>query len=67
MEARFTGVSERWLIVAGLQTPAQVERAVQAGIGFGQGAAVRPARKPVAERYPVAAPRTLATAGLALA
>jgi hypothetical protein len=46
LEARFTGISERWLIVAGLQTADQVKRAVQAGIGFGQGTAVRPAHRP---------------------
>lgn len=46
VEARVAGISEQWLIVAGLQTTAQVERAVQAGIGFGQGTAVRPAQHP---------------------
>jgi hypothetical protein len=46
LEARFTGISERWLIVAGLQTKDQVKRAIQAGIGFGQGTAVRPAHRP---------------------
>lgn len=46
LEARVVGISEQWLIVAGLQTQEQVERAVQAGIGFGQGNAVRPAHNP---------------------
>jgi hypothetical protein len=50
LEARFAGISERWLIAAGLQSQAQVQRAAQAGIGFGQGAAVRPARRPRATR-----------------
>lgn len=45
-EARFAGISERWLIVAGLQTADQVKRAIGAGIGFGQGSAVRPAHRP---------------------
>jgi hypothetical protein len=46
MEARFAGLSERWLIVAGLQSPEHVRQAVDAGIGFGQGPAVRPAHAP---------------------
>lgn len=46
LEARVAGISEQWLIVAGLQTQEQVDRAVQAGIGFGQGHAVRPAQNP---------------------
>jgi hypothetical protein len=46
LEARFSGISERWLIVAGLQTAAQIRRALQCGIGFGQGTAVRPAHAP---------------------
>ena len=46
LEARFTGISERWLIVAGLQTADQVKRAGDAGAGFGQGTAVRPAHRP---------------------
>lgn len=48
LEARFAGLSERWLIVAGLQTSAQRKRATDAGIGFGQGTAVRPAQRPKA-------------------
>ncbi|HYB49898.1 MAG TPA: hypothetical protein VED47_02195 [Burkholderiaceae bacterium] len=46
LEARVAGISEQWLIVAGLQSQEQVERAMQAGIGFGQGNAVRPALNP---------------------
>jgi len=46
IEARMVGISEQWLIIAGLQTAEQLERAVQAGAGFGQGTAVRPAQKP---------------------
>jgi len=46
LEARVAGVSEQWLIVAGLRTQEQVERATQAGIGFGQGNAIRPAQRP---------------------
>ena len=46
LEARVAGISEQWLIVAGLQTQEQVERAIRAGIGFGQGNAVRPAVNP---------------------
>jgi hypothetical protein len=46
-EARFTGISADWLIAAGLQSAAQLRRAVDAGIGFGQGTAVRPASAPV--------------------
>jgi len=49
LEARVAGISEQWLIVAGLQSQAQVERAVQAGIGFGQGNAIRPAQNPFGE------------------
>lgn len=48
LEARVAGISEQWLIVAGLQSNDQVERAVRAGIGFGQGNAVRPAVAPEA-------------------
>jgi len=44
-ESRVAGISEQWLIVAGLQTREQVELAVHAGIGFGQGPAVRPAHR----------------------
>lgn len=54
LEARFSGISERWLIVAGLQTVEQRRRAIQAGIGFGQGSAVRPAQRPVADDPPCA-------------
>ena len=46
LEARVVGISEQWLIVAGLQTQEQLELAAQAGIGFGQGNAVRPAQNP---------------------
>jgi len=46
IEARVAGISEQWLIVAGLQTRSQVDCAVRAGIGFGQGSAVRPAQVP---------------------
>ncbi len=46
LEARVAGVSEQWLIAAGLQTSDQVDQAVRAGIGFGQGNAVRPAQVP---------------------
>jgi len=58
LEARVAGISEDWLIVAGLQTQDQVVRAVRAGIGFGQGSAVRPAQQPARERpgRPAAAP-----------
>ncbi len=49
LEARVVGLSEQWLIVAGLQAQDQVERAIQAGIGFGQGNAVRPAQNPFIE------------------
>ncbi|HXY21685.1 MAG TPA: hypothetical protein VEI29_03310, partial [Burkholderiaceae bacterium] len=49
LEARVVGLSEQWLIVAGLQAQDQVERAAQAGIGFGQGNAVRPAQRPFSE------------------
>ncbi|HXW63891.1 MAG TPA: hypothetical protein VEK74_02315 [Burkholderiaceae bacterium] len=49
LEARVVGISEQWLIVAGLQTPEQLERAAQAGIGFGQGNAVRPAQNPFSD------------------
>jgi len=42
LEARVVGVPEQWLIVAGLETSAQVELATQAGFGFGQGNAIRP-------------------------
>ncbi len=46
LEARVAGISEQWLIVAGLQTREQIQRAKHAGVGFGQGNAVRPAQKP---------------------
>ncbi len=46
LEARVAGISEQWLIVAGLQNQEQIERATHAGAGFGQGNAVRPAQKP---------------------
>jgi len=46
LEARVVGISEQWLIVAGLQSQDQVARAIQAGIGFGQGSAIRPAHNP---------------------
>jgi hypothetical protein len=46
LEARFAGLSERWLIVAGLQSKQHLQLAVEAGIGFGQGPAVRPAHPP---------------------
>lgn len=46
LESRIVGVPEEWLVVAGLQTQQQIERAARAGIGFGQGSAVRPAQKP---------------------
>jgi len=46
LEARVAGISAQWLIVAGLQTQQQVDRATEAGIGFGQGNAVRPAQRP---------------------
>jgi hypothetical protein len=52
LEARVAGISEDWLIVAGLQTQEQLDRAIQAGIGFGQGSAVRPAQRPVRVRSP---------------
>jgi hypothetical protein len=60
LEARFTGISERWLIVAGLQTADQLKRAIQAGIGFGQGTAVRPAHRPsISPAGPIRASLTL--------
>jgi len=46
LEARVAGISEQWLIVAGLQTAEQVEQATRIGAGFGQGNAVRPAQVP---------------------
>jgi hypothetical protein len=46
LEARVAGISEQWLIVAGLQNQAQVDQAAHAGVGFGQGHAVRPAQRP---------------------
>jgi len=49
LEARVAGISEQWLIVAGLQTQAEVERAMHAGVGFGQGNAVRPALLPIGD------------------
>jgi hypothetical protein len=49
VEARVSGISEQWLIVAGLQTPEEMDHARQAGIGFGQGPAVRPAQALPAE------------------
>jgi len=48
LEARVAGISERWLIVAGLQTTEQLEQATRIGAGFGQGNAVRPAQVPEA-------------------
>ncbi len=58
LEARFSGITEHWLIVAGLQTAEQIKRAAQVGIGFGQGTAVRPAHRPssAAADAPVARP-----------
>ncbi len=49
LEARVAGISEQWLIVAGLQTNDHIKRAKRAGVGFGQGHAIRPAQKPSAE------------------
>ncbi len=45
-EARVAGISEQWLIAAGLQSSEQVERAMEVGVGFGQGTAIRPAQRP---------------------
>jgi len=55
LEARFAGVSERWMIVAGLQTGEHLRQAVGAGIGFGQGPAVRPAHAPALRHAALAA------------
>jgi|GEM_PF-769982 len=49
LEARVAGISEQWLIVAGLQTNDHIKRAKRAGVGFGQGHAIRPAQRPAAE------------------
>jgi hypothetical protein len=50
VEARVAGLSEDWLIVAGLQSREQVELATRTNIGFGQGGAVRPAQIPARAR-----------------
>jgi hypothetical protein len=46
LESRVAGLSEQWLIIAGLQTQDQIERAKRTGAGFGQGSAIRPPQPP---------------------
>jgi len=62
LEARVAGVRADWLVVAGLELPAQVGLARGAGIRFGQGSAVKPAftpplRTPLSEGPPSASDR----------
>jgi hypothetical protein len=57
LEARVAGIAADRLIVAGLESAAQVKLAREAAIGFGQGSAVRPAFAPSA----VSAPAGLAS------
>lgn len=46
LEARAAGLDPEWLIVAGIETPAQRQLALDAGYRFAQGSAIRPCQPP---------------------
>jgi EAL domain-containing protein (putative c-di-GMP-specific phosphodiesterase class I) len=56
LEARVAGLQANRLIVAGIETREQRMLAAQAGFGFAQGSAIRPAYDPPSIRTPQTLP-----------